>query len=243
MNGTEEKIDGIPLRAAKEGDGGSENIRKIIHYIRRSCEDVKSPEQQRITNVLAKNIENKGLLDVNNLIKEHESAFGKSVGSLEAGFESSVYLFKGDRNKVIKITNWQAASKISNSYKLNATISDFIQNKIVAQNLLFPETSYEILGVTSDFRFVLQQPYIEPLLAVNGKSKMTDIEDDMIKRGFRKTAGKFGKFHVFWIDEENDYIVFDLRPANVLVGSDGGLFYIDPIIQPNTEKFRRVIFR
>jgi len=35
-------------------------------------------------------------------------------------------------------------------------------------------------------------------------------------------------------------IVFDLRPANVLLGSDKELYYIDPIIQPNTDIFIRV---
>jgi len=37
-----ERIDG----ETAEENGGSEIIRKVIHFIRRSSEDVKSPEQQ-----------------------------------------------------------------------------------------------------------------------------------------------------------------------------------------------------
>ena len=239
-NNKEENGKGRIYGETAEKNGGSEIIRKIVHFIRRSSEDVKSPEQQRITRVLLENIDKYGLIDINRAISKHEEMYGRSVIPLESGFESNVYLFKNDKNRVIKVTNWQATNGVSNTYKLNPTIADFVQNKVVAQNQLFPETPYEILGVTADLKFVLEQPYIEPLREVHGKSTISAIEKDLVEDGYKKFAGKFGKFHVFWIDKESQYIVFDLRPANVLLGSDRELYYIDPIIQADTEIFRRV---
>ena len=238
----EEKIDGISLREANERSRRSENIRKIVlHTIRRSGENVKNSEQQAIVSNLIKTIENDGLFDIQKVYFEYKSVQGKDVIQLERGFESKVYLLEDNGNrKIIKITNWESMKGISNTYMLNPTIIDFIQNKVVAQKKLFPETDYKVIGIDVDFQFVLEQPYIESLLEENGKPKMDEIENDLIKRGFSRANGSFGKFHAFWIDDENDYVVFDIRPANVLKGSNNKLFYIDPIIQPNTEIFRKV---
>ena len=93
-NGNKEKVDGISLRKTEKGAGSCKSVRKVVHFIRRSGKNIKSPEQQRITNVLLGNIENNGLLDVKKMISEHEKAFGKSVVSLVSGSESNVYLFK-----------------------------------------------------------------------------------------------------------------------------------------------------
>ena len=241
-DGAEENgIYGVSLFETDTRSRSSEKVCELIlNTIRRSSENVKNSEQQEVVDNLTKTIETKGLFDIQKIMYEYQSVYGKNVRQLQGGHESDVYLFESNGNrKIIKITNWNSLNQISNTYKMNSSFLDFLQNKIVAQNSIFPETAYKVIGVDHNFNFILEQPYIEAFRQENGKSKIDEINENMVKRGFVKGLGKFGKFRVFWFSE--NFIVFDLRPSNVLKGADKELYYVDPIIQSNTDAFIKII--
>jgi hypothetical protein len=57
-------------------------------------------------------------------------------------------------------------------------------------------------------------------------STQQEIDGDMEKRGFEKIGNAY---------RSDNYIISDLNSKNVLKGVDNELYYIDPIIYPNSK--------
>ena len=131
--------------------------------------------------------------------------------------EADVYLWNDNGEyKVIKVTKWWVRQQ---------TPLEFIENKILSHNVLFPETYYKLAGIRyeqGEFLFFLEQPYVKCIEDVYSTEK--EIDDDMKKRGFEKTGN--GAY------SSSLYVISDLNSKNVLKGLDNELYYIDPVIYP-----------
>jgi hypothetical protein len=216
---------------------GGKRVRQILNLFRKSKGNSRLSEQEQI-NIFDRYVE--GGLSLQTYLEEY-----KETKWLKSGWESGVYLLEDKHGikKVLKETFWQVFP-----FKSENQLVEFVVNKIVLQNTIFPETFYKLTGFTvSGFpnqkrrpiQFLLEQPYIEPLEKENKiiETTLEELDDNMLKRGFKREG------HCYISD---DYIISDLiRPNteivktdNVIVGKRGELHYIDPVIQLNIKNGR-----
>ena len=104
---------------------------------------------------------------------------------------------------------------------------DYVQN----HNALFPETSYELVGFQEIQKN--KQPFYKPIVRQKFVDKTTQatqeqIDDLMAIQGFEKVNN-----HTF---ENNQFIISDLRPNNVLVNEDGLAFVVDDRIKTKIQE-------
>jgi len=134
----------------------------------------------------------------------------------ESGHENTIVL--DEASGVIYKSN-----NLQNTFGNISTLFDTID----AHNTLFPETQYEIIGFTGFknenrcpyIEVVLKQPFVDNVEHANYQ----EISDYMKSLGFQKINN-----HTF---ENDEYIVSDLHPRNVLKNSDGTMFIIDNRIE------------
>lgn len=132
--------------------------------------------------------------------------------------ESIVYL-NDDETKVIKVRDPFAKSALKQLHSHDAIYEHLIHN------ILFPDTRYEFLGISSDVdgvRFILSQKYISHSFRTVSQE---DIDSYLIKNlGLNKEDQYF---------YGNDYVaVTDVSAHSDNVLTDGThLFFIDPIIK------------
>jgi len=138
------------------------------------------------------------------------------------GQESVVFLSRGGAS-VIKLNRF---TLVDSEY----TPFHFFEG-IKAYNELRPDTRLDIIGFpeneAGDVCAVMRQPY------VRARRNATQKEID----AFLETNGDFatgrdgmgGRI----VHKSPKYTIHDAEPRNVLVGIDGGLFFIDLIVQKN----------
>ena len=132
----------------------------------------------------------------------------------------------GNENTVLLNESEGVVYKSNNLMNVFGSISTLFDT-IEAHNQIFPETHYEIVGFTG-FENKNRAPYIEVVLKqlfVDNAEHVSyqETADFMQYRGFRQINN-----HTF---ENNQYIVFDLHPRNVLKNSEGTIFVIDNRIE------------
>ena len=128
----------------------------------------------------------------------------------------SVVTINNEGNRVYKIKDPYAKSPM----KGNAQPEDAIYEYLV-HNKYFPETCYKFEGMTEDYgdaRIVLSQNFID---SVDNPSQ-EQIEEALAVKGL-KPEGKYS----FGNDEIS---VTDVSGDNALLGADGKVYFIDPII-------------
>lgn len=129
--------------------------------------------------------------------------------------ESTVYIDEA-ASKVYKVKNPYAKSALK-----KVAPQDAIYEHIV-HNLLFPEAPYKFEGISKDVdgvRIVLSQPFIEN----KGSASQSQIEQALAARGLYPD----GRYSY-----GNDYVsVTDVEGDNVILGEDGTVYFIDPIIK------------
>ena len=135
---------------------------------------------------------------------------------LRKGGESLVYLASNEKKNKIAVKRFRAKNGLFRS----------LINKVILQNLLFPEAPYVLKGFTKDknnkYQIILEQPYFEH----TNKVSPEEVKNDMVNnRGFKEIDNE--------IFISKDYVVRDLHGGNVLKGRNGELLYIDPIIRLN----------
>ena len=148
------------------------------------------------------------------------SRYGNHIKPLldddKKGVEADVYLWNDSGNhKVIKVTKW---------WVRHQTPLEFVENKILAHNIIFFEIPYKLVGLRyerGEFLFILEQDYVSSMEDVY--SNQQEIDEDMEKRGFEKCGSAYCS---------EKYIISDLNSKNVLKGFDNELYYIDPVIYP-----------
>ena len=156
-----------------------------------------------------------GLARQNGQYKERNEvrSFGKRI-SKPSG-ESEVVINK-ENGRVYKIKDPFAKSPM----KGNVQPEDAIYEHLV-HNKYFPETRYQFEGVSDeagDLRIVLSQGYVESV----GQPTKEQIETALAEKGLHP-EGKYS-----YGNEE--ITVTDVTGDNALLGADGNVYFIDPII-------------
>ena len=128
------------------------------------------------------------------------------------GSESKLYLSE-DNDFIIKVQDWAVNSK---------TPMDYLTDRIVLHNAIFPNTSYELFGFGFDdtdkgkLKFILTQPFI-----CGRPASLSEISDYMTSLGFTQSSNK-------WIYGTIE--ISDLNPRNVLIDENNVIYVIDEII-------------
>ena len=214
---------------------GGKKFREISNILKRSSDGIENTERiiERQLDILEKHAKKEGLFDIDKVWNEYNSTNGKGIIELEPGTEADVFLLcNNGKRSIVKIVKWNTFT----FRKRNRTPLEFLINKVMIHNAIFPGLFYQLIGYShrfDEFCFVLEQPYIPPLFddfkKVIGSTEI-EIEEDMIKkRGFKKE----GKSRIRYVSEH--YLVSDLHLGNVLKGADGGLYYIDPSVRLNEQ--------
>lgn len=123
-------------------------------------------------------------------------------------------------------------TKVNNLYPVRSgehhqNMSAFL-DRINAHNILFPNVPYDIKGFTKNkdgrTSIVMEQSIID----FERNATKQEIEYYLKNRGFELSGTRdWSNGHKVW--SNGKYELFDARPANVLMGKDGQLYFIDTI--------------
>jgi hypothetical protein len=133
---------------------------------------------------------------------------------------------KGNENTILLDEIGEVVYKSNNLQNTFGNISTLFET-ISVHNQLFPETQYEIAGFTGHknenhtpyVEVVLKQPFVDDA----EHTTYQEIATYMQALGFRQINK-----HTF---ENNEYLVSDLHPRNVLKNSEGTIFVVDNRIE------------
>ena len=127
-----------------------------------------------------------------------------------SGNENDTYVAKDTIYKVNNLLNSGSICKLL--------------DKILLHNLIFPNTAYSFFSFTGyDGRTVMPVLKQERICEAQPATQIM-IDTYMSALGFEK-EGKTGRF------SNNQYVVWDLVPRNVLVDKDGDMFVVDAEIK------------
>ena len=128
-----------------------------------------------------------------------------------------------DGKTLTKVNNLSYVKNSEHDRNLGALMDRFISH-----NALFPNVAYEVMGFTDNKNgypsLVLEQ------FEVDAKRNATqeEINDYLESVGFKlEGARSWSNGHDVW--SNGNYELFDARPANVLKGKDGNLYFIDAV--------------
>lgn len=192
---------GSDLRVFEEGLDTSYDA-----YSNDSQRNRRRAESERLVDIAKKNGLYIPIEDTKTLGEKNQKSTGESV----------VYVNK-ESGKVFKVKDPYAKAAM----KAGVEAEDAAFEHLV-HNLLFPETAYTFEGISDDLgdiRIVLSQKFINSF----GKPTEEQIEKALAERGLqRETKYSFGNEYVSVTDVEGD---------NALLGEDGKVYFIDPIIR------------
>ena len=128
--------------------------------------------------------------------------------------------------------------KVVSPYAFSSSPVDFIDNRLVVFNYLFPRTAYKLTGLTTDpgskIAFILEQEYVQGESIWSLLSTDKTIGDRFLKEMER---GGLSLFHGKVATYTNDKcIVTDLHGKNVLVDPNGEFRVIDAVTSLNTDQ-------
>ncbi|HRE53101.1 MAG TPA: hypothetical protein PK339_16910, partial [Flavitalea sp.] len=99
-------------------------------------------------------------------------------------------------------------------------------DRIAAHNALFHEIAYDIRGFILNSRGEISLAMEQPKVDAERNATQKEIDDYLISKGFKKEGPRnWSNGHPVW--SNGQYELFDARPANVLVGKDKKLYFID----------------
>lgn len=156
-----------------------------------------------------------GIAKAHGQYKSREEVRALGSVNLKRTGESEVFI-DDDNRRVYKIKDPYAKSPM----KGDVQPEDVIYEHLV-HNKYFPETRYKFEGIsddTGDVRIVLSQGYVESI----GQPTEAQIEAALAEKGLTRN----GKY-TFSNDEIS---VTDVTGDNALLGADGKVYFIDPII-------------
>ncbi|MBD5327920.1 MAG: JAB domain-containing protein [Bacteroides sp.] len=198
--GVEADRDRSDIRVYEEGLGTSYNAHSDD-----SERDRREAESERLVSIARKQGHYRSREDIATLGKRQRAQSG----------ESDVFVDQ-QNGRVYKVKNPYAKSPM----KGNVQPEDAIYEHLV-HNKYFPETRYQFEGISDDMgdvRIILSQGYVPSV----GQASKEQIESALAEKGlFPDGKYRFG----------NDEIsVTDVTGDNALMGADGQVYFIDPII-------------
>jgi len=141
----------------------------------------------------------------------------KSTGTSE----NDMYLDANGKT-VTKLNNLSYVKGAEYYHNLFAVV-----DRLASHNTLFPEVAYTIKGFMENKNgfpsLVLEQPYVN---IVERNATKEEIENYLISKGFSlSNLRSWSNGHKVW--SNGVFELFDARPANVLKGFDGQLYFVD----------------
>jgi hypothetical protein len=183
----------------------------------------KTEFRRELTKQAAKNgvLLDKSYLNDKKLVHDHKTA-GTS--------ENDVYL-NPDGKILTKVNNLSYIEGAESHHNLTALI-----DRLAVHNTLFPNVAYEIKGFIYNkdgyISLAMEQPYVD----AESNATKEEIERYLTDKGFKLDGTReWSNGHPVWSNGE--YELFDARPANVLKGKDGNLYFIDTF--PHSVEYMR----
>ena len=189
------------IRVYEKGLGSEPN-----EHTQHSERDRREAESERLVEIAKANGQYRTREDI--------SSFGKRTNKRSG--ESEVYDNHEVDGRIYKVKNPYAKSPL----KGHVQPEDAIYEHLV-HNKYFPETSYRFEGISDeggDVRIVLSQGYVESV----GQPTKEQIEAALAERGLMPEGQyRYGN---------EEISVTDVTGDNALLGADGKVYFIDPII-------------
>lgn len=195
-------------------ESSKENIGIELSKIANVAREIHKANPKIKEEFIGKKLENDAIIEYaksNNLwVDDYISIYGNKAHAY--GVESDVYLSR-DGKSVYKINNGIQ----------HGTWLDFF-NRIIAHNIYFPETKYEIVGYTqkdNKLAIILKQDVVEIIEAATDAQLEKDLTESLFIYNSRNNVK----------DVINGVILRDLHKENVVINNKGDVLYLDPIIQ------------
>jgi uncharacterized membrane protein len=136
--------------------------------------------------------------------------------------ENDVYK-NPDGKTLTKVNNLSYVKGAEKRHNLNAAM-----DRLAAHNALFPEVAYTIKGFMDNKNgypsLVMEQPEVDD----ERMATQEEIGSYLTENGFKLDGVReWSNMHEVW--SNGVYELFDARPANVLKGKDGRLYFIDTV--------------
>jgi hypothetical protein len=198
----------------------SEIIEEAISYISRGVRAIEKKQSRSLSKDELKDLQSKLAFE----FAKNNDLWIKSIDLLPmpiegGGNENSLYY--DEKNGIIYKSN--------NLFNSDLNIANYLKY-ILNHNYIFKNTKYNFVGFIG-FSHNYENdkkatPYIEPVISqefiIGNKASIEDIENYMQSIGFKKIDEY--KYH------NDEFIISDLRPRNVVKSKDGKIYVIDNII-------------
>ena len=136
--------------------------------------------------------------------------------------ENDVYR-NSDGKTLTKLNNLSYVKSGDKAISLNAFI-----DRLNVHNALFPNSAYTIKGFMENKNGFPSMVLEQDLIPSERNATQKEIDDYLKEMGFQKNGiREWSNGHEVW--SNGVYELFDARPANVLMGKDGNLYFIDTI--------------
>lgn len=136
--------------------------------------------------------------------------------------ENDVYR-NTDGKTLTKLNNLSYVKGTENEHNLTAFI-----DRLEAHNELFPNAAYTIKGFIDNKEGVPSTVLEQAEIPAERNATQQEIDTYLTNIGFKKDGTRnWSNGHEVWGNTQ--YELFDARPANVLKGKDGNLYFIDAI--------------
>lgn len=213
----------VPERLSQEEEqgrvaGGSINVEATIVAERASVQNGQGNDRSTESAKQQEQTLKEYAIENNLWMEDYKSELGQTPD--QEGGEAEVYLSpSGD--KVVKV---KSADQYSSPL-------DFLDS-ITIWNFLFPESAYTLRGFTEKngkLAFIIEQPTIH----IERSATRDEIFSELSKIGFdTNRASRFsGARH-----PELDIWLRDLNEGNVVIGTDGRIYFIDAVLHTNEKQ-------
>jgi hypothetical protein len=167
--------------------------------------------------ILTKNAVENGVLLEQSYLNDKTLIHDKKANNTA---ENDVYLNQ-DKTTITKVNDLTYVFGVEKHNNLNGTI-----DRLLSHNSLFPNVAYTIKGFIINkegkISLVMEQPFVE----AERNATRTEIEEYLTGKGFKLDGARiWSNYSDVWSNGE--YEIYDARPANVLKGNDGNLYFID----------------
>lgn len=132
----------------------------------------------------------------------------------DRGSENEAYL-SPDGTEVIKLNVFRYSDD---------NLTPFFE-RINAHNLYFPDCAYRMTGLAENADGNICAVLVQPFIDNARLATKQEIHDEFLRLGFHPEDSG-----AYYTNDQHD--IFDAVDGNVLVGSDGHLYFIDTIIYP-----------
>ena len=127
---------------------------------------------------------------------------------------------RGSENEVYASYDSTLVYKLNDFRYSDDNLTPFFE-RMKVHNSLFPDCAYTLLGFAENRDGQVCALLSQPFIVSEREATQQDIDDELERIGFHKEMDYF---------TNGDYDIFDAVPNNVLMGSDGHLYFIDTII-------------